>query len=64
MWGTGYGDDSPREDVAGAQSVGMRAVWMVSDEFELGDVRPDAIIHTLPELTGHVDRWDDLADEG
>lgn len=42
--------DSPREDIVGAQSVGMRAVWMRSRDFPLGDVRPDGIIDALPEL--------------
>lgn len=42
--------DSPREDILGAQGVGMRAVWMRTTEFALGDVRPDAVISSLPEL--------------
>jgi putative hydrolase of the HAD superfamily len=36
--------DSPQEDILGAQAVGMRAVWVRSPEFPLGNVQPDAII--------------------
>jgi HAD superfamily hydrolase (TIGR01509 family) len=49
--------DSPREDIRGAQGVGMRAVWVRSREFPLGDARPDGIIDALPELLPILDRW-------
>ncbi|MFN8502910.1 HAD family hydrolase [Kouleothrix sp.] len=49
--------DSPREDIVGAQGVGMRAVWMRGQEFPLGDVQPDATIVTLPELLPILERW-------
>jgi putative hydrolase of the HAD superfamily len=49
--------DSPAEDIVGAQGVGMRAVWMRSAEFPLGDIRPDATIETLPELLPLLVRW-------
>ena len=49
--------DSPREDILGAQRVGMRAVWVRSREFPLGDVQPDGIIEALPELLPILDRW-------
>ncbi len=49
--------DSPREDILGAHGVGMRAVWMRSRTFPLGDVRPDATIDALPELLPILDRW-------
>ena len=49
--------DSPREDILGAQSVGMRAVWMRSAEFPLGEVQPDAMIEALPELLPIIERW-------
>ena len=49
--------DSPREDILGAQGIGMRAVWIRSAEFPLGDVRPDAIIEALPELLPILERW-------
>lgn len=49
--------DSPREDIRGAQGVGMRAVWVSSTEHPLGSVRPDAIVETLPELLPILERW-------
>lgn len=49
--------DSPREDIVGAQHVGMRAIWMRSREFPLRDVRPDAVIESLPEVPPILDRW-------
>jgi HAD superfamily hydrolase (TIGR01509 family) len=49
--------DSPREDVRGAQGVGMRAVWIRNSDFPLGDVQPDGIIGELPELLPLLDRW-------
>lgn len=49
--------DSPREDIVGAQRAGMRAVWMRSAEFPLGDVQPDAVIESLPELLPIMERW-------
>jgi HAD superfamily hydrolase (TIGR01549 family) len=49
--------DNPREDVLGAQAVGMRAIWQRSAEFPLGDVRPDAIIESLAELPTLLSRW-------
>lgn len=49
--------DSPREDVLGAQGVGMRAVWIRSPEFPLGDVRPDAIIEHHAELLPLLEAW-------
>lgn len=49
--------DSPREDILGAQAVGMRAVWQRNAEFPLGDVQPEAIIDALPELLPLFKRW-------
>jgi putative hydrolase of the HAD superfamily len=49
--------DNPREDILGAQRVGMRAVWKRSTEFPLGDVQPDATIESLPELLPILERW-------
>ncbi len=43
--------DSPREDIRGAQAVGMRAVWIRSPEFALpDDIHPDAIITTPGDI--------------
>jgi putative hydrolase of the HAD superfamily len=49
--------DSPREDIVGAQGAGMRAVWVRSREFPLGDVQPDARIEALPELLPILEHW-------
>jgi putative hydrolase of the HAD superfamily len=49
--------DSPREDIFGARGAGMRAIWIRGPEFPLGDVQPDAIIETLPELLPIVEQW-------
>jgi len=49
--------DSPTEDILGAQGVGMRAVWVRSREFPLGQVRPDATIDTIPDLIPILERW-------
>jgi HAD superfamily hydrolase (TIGR01509 family) len=49
--------DSPREDILGAQAVGMRAVWQRSAEFPLGAVVPDATIETLADLPAILQRW-------
>lgn len=47
--------DLPEIDVTGAQRAGLRAVWIATDGVELGDVRPDAIIHRLDELPAVLD---------
>ncbi len=49
--------DSPHEDIRGAQAVGMRAVWVRSVEFPLGDVQPDGLVETLPELLPMLEQW-------
>lgn len=49
--------DSPREDIVGARGAGMRAVWVRSPEFPLGDVQADAVIEALPELLPILERW-------
>jgi putative hydrolase of the HAD superfamily len=46
--------DNPREDILGAQQIGLRAIWMHTVEFPLGDIRPHAEIHTLPELLNYL----------
>lgn len=49
--------DNPRDDVAGAQSVGIRAVWVQRSGELPADVRPNAIIQNLAELLLVLDRW-------
>ncbi|KAB8142348.1 HAD family hydrolase [Chloroflexia bacterium SDU3-3] len=42
--------DSPQEDIAGAQAVGMPAVWLANREFPTGGIRPDFTITSLTDL--------------
>lgn len=49
--------DRPRDDVAGAQGVGMRTVLMTGRPVEPWDVVPDAELPTLAGLVEVVDRW-------
>jgi putative hydrolase of the HAD superfamily len=50
--------DSPREDILGAQALGMRAIWVRSAEFPLGDVRPDGIVVDHTQLLDALDALD------
>lgn len=50
--------DNPKEDILGAQNVGMHTIWIRSPEFPLGDVQPDAIIEDQTELLQALDRID------
>jgi len=50
--------DNPREDILGAQAVGMRAIWVRSQEFELGTVQPDAIITDQTELLAALEQME------
>jgi putative hydrolase of the HAD superfamily len=54
--------DRPYDDISGAQSVGMRAVFVphsvIPDEQQVAvDVSPDAVIQRLADLEEVVDRW-------
>ena len=50
--------DRPRDDVWGAQQVGMRGVWKRHRHSPpLGDVVPDATIELLSELPPLVEQW-------
>ncbi|MFS2156425.1 HAD family hydrolase [Pseudomonas sp. Pseusp122] len=50
--------DHPSDDVAGAQRAGMRAVWYnPGGKVWEGDVRPDAEIRRLTELSEVLARW-------
>ncbi|MGF1504057.1 MAG: HAD family hydrolase, partial [Anaerolineae bacterium] len=56
---TFYVGDRPHDDVLGAQAAGMRAVW-VRRPFSQGlddSIKPNAIIDSLDELPGVIDRW-------
>jgi putative hydrolase of the HAD superfamily len=50
--------DRVQDDIVGAQSVGMRAVWIRRDGSTLPDpTRPDAVITDLRELLSILDQW-------
>ncbi len=51
--------DSPEHDVVGAHNAGLRAILIRSSQrFPLpDDIRPDAIIHELGELTAVLAAW-------
>lgn len=55
--------DRPWDDVHGAQQVGMRAVLVPhsdipeSQQVDVGEVVPDAVIHDLTELLPVIDAW-------
>lgn len=49
--------DSAREDVIGAQTAGMRAIWKQNADFPLSDIAPDAVIQELAELPTILANW-------
>jgi HAD superfamily hydrolase (TIGR01509 family) len=49
--------DRPRDDVSGAQGVGMRAVLLAGRPVEQWPVQPDAVVADLSELLAVVDAW-------
>ncbi len=53
--------DSPKEDIRGAQQVGMRAIWVRSPEFPLPpDIHPDAIVEHSGEVVSLLDATGEL----
>ena len=48
--------NSLKNDVGGAQSVGIFAVWLDREGGDPGEVRPDATIRTLAELPALLER--------
>jgi putative hydrolase of the HAD superfamily len=50
--------DNLERDVAGAQALGMRAIWVDRTGGRRPDgVVPDARVATLPEVPAWVERW-------
>ncbi len=45
------------DDIRGAKSIGMRAVWIRNDAVPGYDIEPDATVDELAELVGVVDGW-------
>jgi putative hydrolase of the HAD superfamily len=51
--------DRPYDDIHGAKNAGMRAVLIANPDVPaFAAAEPDAVITRLPELPGHLDRWD------
>jgi putative hydrolase of the HAD superfamily len=49
--------DRPHDDMFGAKSAGLRAVWRRNLQVPGWDVEPDATIDSLPEMVPLVDAW-------
>ncbi len=49
--------DTPEHDILGAQGVGMRAIYKRNRIFVSDAVQPDAVIQSLAELPGLIERW-------
>jgi 2-haloalkanoic acid dehalogenase type II len=50
--------DSPQHDVAGAQAVGMRAIWVRRADAVLTDsIRPNAVVDSLSGILAILDFW-------
>ncbi|MBK5306654.1 MAG: HAD family hydrolase [Frankiaceae bacterium] len=49
--------DRPRDDIAGAKAVGMRAVLMTGRPVPPSDVEPDAVLTDLGGLLDVIDGW-------
>lgn len=50
--------DSPQHDVAGAQAVGMRAIWVRRADAVLTDsIKPNAIVDSLSSILSILDVW-------
>ena len=57
-----YVGDRLWDDVAGAQQVGMRAIWIPhsdipSEQVPDDSARPDAVAHQLADIPGILDSW-------
>ena len=49
--------DRPWDDIAGAQQLGMRTIWVRNSEVPSYDVVPDAVVDELGDVVGVVDGW-------
>lgn len=49
--------DRPWDDIAGAQRLGMRTIWVRNDEVPSYDVEPDAVVDELGDVVDVVDGW-------
>jgi HAD superfamily hydrolase (TIGR01509 family) len=49
--------DRMHDDMFGAASVGMRTIWIRNQSSMSWDVEPDAVVDSLAEVVGVVERW-------
>jgi putative hydrolase of the HAD superfamily len=49
--------DRMHDDVFGAHAIGMRTIWIRNQASMSWDVEPDAVIDSLAEVVGVVERW-------
>ena len=49
--------DRPHDDIYGAKSIGMRAVWRRNSFVPEWDIEPDGAIETLSDLLPIIDGW-------
>jgi putative hydrolase of the HAD superfamily len=49
--------DRMHDDMFGAASVGMRTIWIRNQSSPPWDVEPDAVVDSLAEVVGVVERW-------
>jgi putative hydrolase of the HAD superfamily len=56
-WAAVFVGDRLHDDVFGARSAGLRAVWRRSLKVPGYDVEAHAVIDSLPELLSVVNQW-------
>jgi putative hydrolase of the HAD superfamily len=49
--------DRMHDDIFGAASTGMRTIWIRNAATPSWEVEPDAVVDSLPEVVGVVERW-------
>jgi putative hydrolase of the HAD superfamily len=49
--------DRLHDDVYGAGSIGMRTIWIRNGAWMSWDIEPDAVVDSLAEVVGVVERW-------
>jgi HAD superfamily hydrolase (TIGR01509 family) len=49
--------DRMHDDVFGAHAIGMRTIWIRNHASMSWDVEPDAVVDSLAEVVGVVERW-------
>jgi HAD superfamily hydrolase (TIGR01509 family) len=49
--------DRMHDDMYGANAIGMRTIWIRNASWESWDVEPEAVVDSLAEVVGVVERW-------